>query len=348
MSRVFGRSWVVVVCATVVAAAIAAAAGPAGAGEASRSREAFKFVSGFFGFDRAREEAAARESAAGLSVIGAGFSRTGTKSLEAALLRLGHKVYDTRSILQLGHAGLWEDAASIYKRTGNLTLIDGLLAEMEGAGYTATLDFPMNLFAEVFAHLRPEAKVLMSVRPSVDSWVEAWMTVNRILGHFVARPWVWVLDLTFTRSLLKTMFDFDYVYPTYPKDIRRPFPWFEVVDHFPSFDGDAAHEAWKQLHIRLESELRAHLPPQRFTTFNVRQGWEPLLDFLGVDEPGLRAEPFPNVNDRRSLEIVRAVMDVVAMGLPLWLLVGGWLSLSCARCARRRVCSSAREKVKRA
>ena len=31
--------------------------------------------------------------AARLTVIGAGWSRTGTKSLEAALIRLGHKAY---------------------------------------------------------------------------------------------------------------------------------------------------------------------------------------------------------------------------------------------------------------
>ena len=51
----------------------------------------------------------------------------------------------------------------------------------------------------------------------------------------------------------------------------------------------------------------------------MREGWAPLLAFLDVDDPALAAEAFPHENDIESLRAVRAAMDVVAIGLPLWI-----------------------------
>ena len=115
--------------------------------------EAAKLVSGFLGLDKQREAAAPPR---GLQVIGGGFARTGTKSTEAALLRLGHKIYDTRSILECNHADRWVKAAQEL-RDGKDDEVRALLEEMEQRGYTATLDFPVNLFAKALAELRPAA-----------------------------------------------------------------------------------------------------------------------------------------------------------------------------------------------
>ncbi len=115
--------------------------------------EAAKLVSGFLGLDKQREAAAPPR---GLQVIGGGFARTGTKSTEAALLRLGHKIYDTRSILECNHADRWVKAAQEL-RDGQDQEIRALLEEMEQRGYTATLDFPVNLFAKALAELRSAA-----------------------------------------------------------------------------------------------------------------------------------------------------------------------------------------------
>lgn len=298
--------------------------------QGSNEFEAFKFVSGFFGLDAARDRGS---KAAELSLIGAGFSRTGTKSLEAALLRLGHKVYDTRSMLELGHVPRWEEAAKEYKGSGNVTLIERLLSDIEGRGYTTTLDFPMNLFAPVFAECRPDAKVLMSIRPSLESWVEAWATVNEILSIFVLRPWTWLLEMEFNARILKTMYDFDWEYPTYPAHNQRPLPWFEVNQRLPGFETEEVRAAWKALHQRLQHELEAQLPRERFLAFDVRSGWAPLLDFLSISDAVLAAEAFPRVNDRASLQKVRIVMDVLAVGMPLWAAFLIYFSFKCVRCA---------------
>ena len=115
--------------------------------------EAAKLVSGFLGLDKQRE---AQAPPRGLQVIGGGFARTGTKSTEAALLRLGHKIYDTRSILECKHADRWVKAAQ-QLRDGEDAELRTLLQDMERRGYTATLDFPVNLFAKALAELRSAA-----------------------------------------------------------------------------------------------------------------------------------------------------------------------------------------------
>ncbi len=115
--------------------------------------EAAKLVSGFLGLDKQRE---ARAPPRGLQVIGGGFARTGTKSTEAALIKLGHKIYDTRSILECKHADRWVQAAREL-RDGKYDELRALLQDVEQRGYTATLDFPVNLFAKALAELRSAA-----------------------------------------------------------------------------------------------------------------------------------------------------------------------------------------------
>ena len=290
-----GWRWFVVVLTTLlVAPALCAEHGAA-----------FKFVGGFLRMDAEREERPNTRLV--LHVIGAGFSRTGTKSTESALLRLGHKIYDTRSMLELKHAEQWIEAAHQIKG-GNVTLARELLEQIEAKGYTATLDCPMNLFAGTFAALRPEAKVLFTHR-DLDKWFDSWMTVNQIMSCFVQRPWTWVVDFTFVGQICKALFDFDFTYPSYPAHLSRPVPWFEQLLTLPAFDPDGSKTHWLAFHERFRSELEASLPPPRFLAFDVREGWVPLLAFLGVSDPALAAEPFPHVNEIESLRVVRKVGD---------------------------------------
>jgi len=297
--------------------------------------EAFKFVGGFLGFD-AERAAQAPKQPAGLSVIGAGFPRTGTKSTETALIRLGHKIYDTRSMIELKQADQWVEAA-IRIKAGDTGPAEDLLQDIESRGYTATLDLPMNLFSETFAELRPSAKVLFTMR-DIDRWFESWHNVNMILNSFIARPWSWIVDMTFVNQICGA-FDFDYTYPTFPDHIDRPLPWFEIVRFMPSFSQDDSKDKWISFHNRVKKQLQESLPLSRFIAFDVRQGWAPLLTFLEIDDPQLAAEPFPRVNDIESLKTVRRVMDIVAISLPFWLILSlyllSYLISKIARCFRR-------------
>ena len=294
------------VCTLVAASVVTASV------DSSGTRwEAAKLVSGFLGLDKQREAAAPPR---GLQVIGGGFARTGTKSTEAALLRLGHKIYDTRSILECKHADRWVKAAREL-REGKDAELRALLEEVERRGYTATLDFPVNLFAKALADLRPEAKVLFTSR-NLDNWYRSWRDVNEVLGVFVLRPWSWLVDFAFTEPLCEA-FGFEFIVARYPDHVDRVLPWFERVRTLPSLDPEGSKERWVAFFQKTRTELvKAH--GKRVLIFDVREGWAPLLKHLEVDDPKLASEDFPRVKDVQSLETVRKVMDFIALFLPLW------------------------------
>ena len=50
------------------------------------------------------------------------------------------------------------------------------------------------------------------------------------------------------------------------------------------------------------------VPPERLLVFDVREGWAPLCDFLGVDVP---EEPFPHLNETREMR--RRLLGLVAL-----------------------------------
>jgi hypothetical protein len=58
-------------------------------------------------------------------------------------------------------------------------------------------------------------------------------------------------------------------------------------------DRDFATRAFKN-HI---AEVQAEVPADRLLTFDLRDGWEPLCDFLEVDVPEI---PFPKTNSSKQ------------------------------------------------
>ena len=59
-----------------------------------------------------------------------------------------------------------------------------------------------------------------------------------------------------------------------------------------------------RFYARWNAAVREYVPADRLLEFNVKQGWAPLCDFLGVPVP---AGEFPRVNDAASMHrIIRA------------------------------------------
>ena len=100
----------------------------------------------------------------GLSVIGAGFGRTGTESMKLALEALGkgpcHHMKEV--LVDSEQIALWRSAAQ------------GDLPEWEEAfaGYNSAVDWPTAYFWRELSEYYPDAKVLLTVR-SADSWYES-------------------------------------------------------------------------------------------------------------------------------------------------------------------------------
>jgi hypothetical protein len=274
-----------------------------------------------------RSEGRTLQQHVGLTVIGGGFPRTGTKSIDAALGALGHRVYDTRSIIQHGHEHRWVQATEDWKVRDDYTALEALVADVEADGYTATLDMPVHLLAEPLAKIRPHAKVLLSVRDSVDQWYHSFLFINRFFEPFLhCRPWIWFMpDFSFPTPILQHVLGKTLpVVRDNPTFISRIWPWYDVV-HTSPLEMPEQRQQWMAAYESFNEHLVASVvPPDRLLVYNVKMGWEPLLSFLNVPEdqrPALLERGFPHVNERASLERMRQVMRVFAWSFPLSLVL---------------------------
>ena len=99
-----------------------------------------------------------------MKVIGAGFGRTGTTSLKAALERLGFDpcYHMTEVFAHPEHADFW-----VAAWRGEPVDWNGVLGD-----YEATLDWPACTFYEELMERHPDARVLLSVRDP-ERWYES-------------------------------------------------------------------------------------------------------------------------------------------------------------------------------
>lgn len=202
-----------------------------------------------------------------LKVVGAGYARTGTLSLQKALNDLGFgPTYHMNDVFQNpSHAQKWID----YADTGTADW-DAMFAK-----YESVVDFPASCAWRELYEEYPASKVLLTVRDPAKWWTSVATTIYPS----------------------RTMF---------PRWLRLMIPftqrWLDMVDRLVwsgIFDGrfeDEAHAtAIFEQHIEA---VRAHCDPDRLLVFRVSEGWQPLCDFLGVPVPD---GPFPHLNDSKSL-----------------------------------------------
>lgn len=208
-----------------------------------------------------------------MKVIGAGFGRTGTLSLKAALERLGfgpcyHMVDVMEEPYRVRH---WLGVARG----------DGPGWDEVFAGYRSTVDWPAATYWRALAERYPDAKVLLTVRDP-DRWYDS------------ARETIFERELASWRPS-RTERAIEWLVERRSPDFALFTQMAREVIAEPLFDGrlDRAHAI--EVFERHNAEVRAAIPAERLLVFDVREGWAPLCAFLDVPVPD---EPFPRVNDR--------------------------------------------------
>ena len=180
-----------------------------------------------------------------LSVIGAGFGRTGTMSLKLALEQLGFgPCYHMIEVFKDPKApGYWEAAA------------DGEPVDWEVvfAGFNSTVDWPNATFYRELADAYPDAKVILTERDP-----EAWFrsTQNTIFANKIPddteNPW--------GRMVLKVIADL------FDRQMSNKDKLIEVFN-------------------RHNETVKRVIAPERLLVYQVSEGWRPLCEFLGVEVP---------------------------------------------------------------
>lgn len=223
----------------------------------------------------------------GLQVIGAGFGRSGTTSLRAALRTLGYDpCYHMQTALtHYPHPRFW-----IRARAGEPVDYRRFFR-----GYRAAVDWPVCEFYRELMELYPEAKIVLNVRDP-GAWYDS------------VRGTLWVID-----QVLPWWF---------PKRMRQ---MHDDVIWNGRFQGRFLDRAWAiEVYEKHLAEVRRTVPPARLLEFDVQHGWQPLCAFL--DRPVPAGVPFPRLNDRRWFRRVLLALRLVEWLLPALLLAfAAWL-----------------------
>jgi len=212
-----------------------------------------------------------------LSVIGAGLGRTGTLSLHAALERLGFSPCEhmTNCFAHPERFGLWLEAAR-RKRAGEAIDWRPLFAS-----YRATVDWPGAYFRRELIAAHPEANVILTVREP-ERWYES------------ARKTIYAASQARTASSSARLLYglLGWLKP----DAARGFRTVQETVWEGTLGGKFEDRAAAiRLFEEHNHEVAATVAPERLLVFDVKQGWEPLCNFLDVPVP--TGEPFPHVND---------------------------------------------------
>ncbi len=223
-----------------------------------------------------------------IEVIGAGFGRTGTMSLKVALEELGFgPCYHMIELFgHPEHVKLWE-AASQGKPVDWEELF---------SGYRATTDWPACSFYKELMERYPDAKVILTMRDP-NRWYEstyktiygmrrmASSPVFRLAGLF--RPGMGRAALMNDRLIWEDTFGGSL------EDRERAIEVFE----------------------RHNQEVKERVPQEKLLVYEVKEGWGPLCEFLGVETP--RDKPFPHLNDTDTFRTMIRRRLTIALAAPI-------------------------------
>jgi hypothetical protein len=213
-----------------------------------------------------------------MKVIGAGLPRTGTATLKAALDRLGlGPCYHMSEVMaHHEHADRW-----VQVKLGEPVDWDRVLD-----GYQSCVDWPASGFWRELAAAYPDAKVVLTVRDP-HRW---YASFSELLGEGSMASLTSETVPEPARPLLATM---ERIRPLLDAIAKAALGSdFHAGTHF---DEDKTTAAFQ----RHTETVREEIPAERLLVFDVREGWEPLCDFLGVTPP---AEPFPHFNESAAFQ----------------------------------------------
>ena len=205
-----------------------------------------------------------------MKVLGVGFGRTGTLSLKAALEQLGAgPCFHMLDLIQ----GENKERDLPYW----VKIADGEPVDWDEVfePWESTVDWPAASKWRELIDAFPEAPVLLNVR-EFDGFYESCK--NTILAVKQAAQ----------RGEIK-------------QDTNREMPapelWgvIEKLIWQGDFQGRFEDKEWvREMYYERIEEIKDYVPPERLTVWELGDGWGPICEMLGVDEPD---EPFPHLHD---------------------------------------------------
>jgi len=217
-----------------------------------------------------------------MQIIGAGFGRAGTMSLKTALEELGFgPCYHMLEVYKHPeHIKTWQAVAD-----GEAVDWQNLLKE-----YPAGVDYPLSLYYKELMQVFPGAKVILSIRDPQRWYDSTYETIYPLS----ARPQWFSRFIPVLRDVIKMV------------DASLWNGLF--VGRFE--EREFAIQVFNE-HIE---EVKKYIPANKLLVYSVKEGWEPLCQFLGVPVPDTE---FPHVNDRNMIKRALFVLRTLSWLIPV-------------------------------
>lgn len=205
-----------------------------------------------------------------------GLSKTGTKTMNAALARLGYKNYD----FDYAAYYLYDDWRKIINEGGTKEDFYRMYKDVD-----ACTDLPACHFWPELLEAFPDAKLVYTVREE-ESWVKSAIKqaaeINAnipliVLGFFspTARAFCRFLN-DCTRGLYGLPTSMTFIGPV----------------------SGLSSSILRKVYREHKANVMMNAPKDRMITYSVKEGWEPLCKFLGTPIPDI---PFPHKNPGGSV-----------------------------------------------
>jgi len=224
-----------------------------------------------------------------LFVIGIGLPRTGTTSTKAALdiLLPGKCMHMTE---------VFKDTKTAMNKLYNNDVTDNDFRKyFEKYNYVAGLDLPFIIKYEQAIRVFPDALVLLTVRDP-EGWVRSMKNTichfhgeNSIFSRFPYGLFLWIF------AGYRRVYEY----------LNNEGPLTEAIRCIHKGNG-------AEYYNRYVEEMKAKIPAERLLVFNVKEGWKPLCDALGLPIPN---QPFPNVNDTKTFQTYIRMSKNISWGI---------------------------------
>ena len=162
------------------------------------------------------------------------------------------------------------------------------------------MDWPACSFYKELMQEYPEAKILLNVRDP-EKWYDSMFET------------IWAIQPAFP-----------FWFPPVVRKIHDEIIWEgNLKGVFENREkAIEVYKAWME-------EVKRSVPAERLLVYDVKEGWKPLCDFLGLPAPD---RPFPHINERRGfirmirlLKVLNWLVPVVVLASVALLII--WLSI---------------------
>ena len=224
-----------------------------------------------------------------LFVLGAGLCRTGTASLKKALEQLlnikCYHMYEMFNSEGFAHIDFWN---KMINNHDEVSVPNIRMFFEETAKVQAAVDFPAARFYKRILEAYPNAKIILTVRSNAEQWYESYRDSVYAI-HVERQRWPghkWTFGSLMGFKCLVSSYSCNSI----PSGFK--YSMHDAVAR--------GQESAMDFYNKWLEDVRKTVPKHQLLEFNVKEGWNPLCQFLGVPVP---KEGFPHVNDRHFFAI---------------------------------------------